>query len=463
MSLSLRLAIAFASATTLILCLVSALIDSQLTLQLRDKDETELRQTLGIQLGILRSLETERGPDLWQEEWAEHVQRDNRLRMRVLAPDGHVFSELPGADIPSAKFPAASGGREFARYEDRNGKEPAYYLLGTRQVQALPGRIWTVQGAFDLSHSRELLRQFRRRLLGVLVLAVALAAIVGWWVARTGLAPLREMSTAIAGIGADRLHARIGNPHWPSDLRALAENFDGLLGRLQDAFEQLSRFSSDLAHEFRTPITSLVAAASVMLARERTVPEYQETLGVMIEEGDRLSRMVAAMLFLARAENATETLHKDRIAARDALRELADTFGPSAEEHGVQIVVEGQATVLADAGLLRRALSNLISNSLRHTPRGGRIVLSARQLEKAVELGVADTGAGIAAEHLPHVFERFYRADLARSSGDSTGLGLSVVQSIIQLHGGEVAIRSEPGKGTNVTLLLPSGQQSPIL
>jgi two-component system heavy metal sensor histidine kinase CusS len=229
-----------------------------------------------------------------------------------------------------------------------------------------------------------------------------------------------------------------------------------MLARLERSFDQLSRFSSDLAHEFRSPINNLVAAASVTLGRARDVAEYENTLEVMVEEGSRLSRMVSGMLFLARADNAQQTIRREALSAREEFARLIAFFEVMADEQGIALRAEGDCHLMADAMLLRRALSNLLSNALRYTPRGGTVILRAAADGDACVISVVDDGCGIAPEHLPYLFDRFYRADPARSSTDSTGLGLAVVRSIAELHGGTVTVDSAPGKGAAFTLRLPS-------
>jgi two-component system heavy metal sensor histidine kinase CusS len=303
------------------------------------------------------------------------------------------------------------------------------------------------------------LRAYRTKLAGVIVLAIVLSAGAGWLLARRGLAPVRAISREIGRINAEKLHARIAGEAWPSDLRVLASTFDDMLARLEQSFAQLTRFSSDLAHEFRSPINNLVAAASVTLARARDPAEYQKTLEVVVEEGQRLSRMVSSMLFLARADNAGQHLHLERVALADEFRKLVDFYEIAADEQGVTLLAQGEGELVADPVLLRRALSNLLANALRYTPRGGIVRLSAVRERGAVAIAVNDDGKGIAAEHLPFLFDRFYRADAARSSADSTGLGLAVVRSIAELHGGKAEVASVLGKGSTFTLRFPTDQK----
>jgi two-component system heavy metal sensor histidine kinase CusS len=292
----------------------------------------------------------------------------------------------------------------------------------------------------------------------VVVSALLVALLAGWLLVWRGLAPLRAMSAQIADVNVERLHARIGKQPWPSDLQALAHSFDAMMIRLQAAFEQLSRFSSDLAHEFRSPITNLVAAASVMLSRERSAAEYQETLAIMVDEGERLARMVSSMLFLARADNARQAMTIEPVSIAQEFARLIDAFDAVAEEGGLTLQAHGEGVVMADAMLLRRALTNLVSNALAHTPRGGRIELRAQPDELGLSLSVRDTGVGIAEQHLPKLFDRFYRVDAARSSTESTGLGLAVVKSIAELHGASVHVHSVVGQGSEFTLRFPASR-----
>jgi two-component system heavy metal sensor histidine kinase CusS len=454
-SLGLRLTVFFSLAAGATLCAVAYLLYNELTHQLWEKDEADIRRTMNVQRTIVRALDEDGGPDRWEKEWAEHAQLGDNVALRVIAPDGSVYSEPRPLGIAPDQFPPPKAKGALKRHKMRVGGRPVHYVLVASPIETRPGRIWVVQGAFDVTRSQHILEDFRRQLVLVMGLAIVASSAVGWLLVRQGLSPLRAMSGEIAGIDAERLHARIGQRPWPSDLRVLAESFDAMLDRLEAAFVQLSRFSSDLAHEFRSPITNLVAAASVMLSRERSVAEYQDTLGVIVEEGDRLSRMVSSMLFLARADNAKQALHKEPLSALQQLTKVAEVYEALAEERGVRIAVEGDATVLADPMLFVRALSNLVANALNHTPPGGTITLAASSRPEGAEIVVADTGSGIEPQHLPHIFDRFYRADAARSSNESTGLGLAVVKSIAELHGGQVRVQSEVGKGSRFTLWWP--------
>lgn len=212
-----------------------------------------------------------------------------------------------------------------------------------------------------------------------------------------------------------------------------------------------------LAHELRTPINNLIGEAEVALSKDRTPEEYRQILGSSLEEYARLSRMMENLLFLAQAEKAQLSIERSLIEGRKEMEAVREFYEALAEEQGVEVVCQGNAELMADLVLFRQGLSNLVSNALCFTPRKGRILLSIRHGEDQwVEVKVSDTGSGIGPEHLPRLFDRFYRVDPARSRKTSgMGLGLSIVRSIMEIHHGTVAIQSEPGKGTAVTLRFP--------
>ena len=245
----------------------------------------------------------------------------------------------------------------------------------------------------------------------------------------------------------------------PLEIAGLVEAFNAMLDRLDDSFRRLSDFSSDLAHELRTPVNGLLGHAQVALSRPRTAAQYRAALESVVEEGERIARLTRDMLFLARADDAAARLARERLDLRAEVEAVGAYFDPLAQERGVRFACEGAAEVRAERGLARRAIGNLLSNALRHTPRGATIRAAIRPGEDgAVALEVSNPGPGIPAEHLPRIFERFYRVERAggEPSGGS-GLGLAIVKSIMQLHGGSVQARSVPGGWTTIRLEFPRG------
>jgi two-component system heavy metal sensor histidine kinase CusS len=208
----------------------------------------------------------------------------------------------------------------------------------------------------------------------------------------------------------------------------------------------------------RTPIQNLRGEIEVALGKARTPEEYREVLGSALEECGRLARMIDSLLFLARAENPKTQLHRDRIDVAGELRALRDFYEGSAAEKNARLELHASAELSAelDRALIQRAVGNLIENALAHTPSGGCVTLSAREQNNELIIEVADTGPGITAEHLPYLFDRFYRADRSRTqSTGGVGLGLAIVKGIAELHGGAAEVESTPGKGTTMRLRLP--------
>jgi two-component system heavy metal sensor histidine kinase CusS len=228
-----------------------------------------------------------------------------------------------------------------------------------------------------------------------------------------------------------------------------------MLDRLEDSFTRLSQFSADLAHELRTPIGNMLGEAQVALTRERSSEEYRSIIESTAAECERLSGIIDNLLFLARAESAEQQVERSLFNGRAALENVASFYQTAAEDRHVRIECSGEGQIFADPALFNRAVGNLIDNALRFTTDGGNIHVSIGARGGGTEVSVRDTGSGIAPEHLPRVFDRFYRGDASRSSA-GTGLGLALVKSIVGLHEGSARLESELGHGTTVTLTFPN-------
>ena len=230
-----------------------------------------------------------------------------------------------------------------------------------------------------------------------------------------------------------------------------------MLERLEDAFQRLSDFSADLAHELRTPVSNLMMQTQVALSLPRDADHYRAILESNSEEYERLARMISDMLLLAKAENGLVLVHEEFVDLAHEVRQLFDFYELSADEKHIGLQVRGEGTLHGDRLMLRRALGNLISNALRHTPVRGTICVEINQDGAQLRIQVQNTGEPIAAAHLARFFERFYRADPARQrdAGEGTGLGLSITQAIVRAHGGEVSAASSDGM-TNFSLFFPN-------
>ena len=265
-------------------------------------------------------------------------------------------------------------------------------------------------------------------------------------------------------ITSTNLRERIRAEGYPSELACLAETFNAMLVRLEESFEQISRFTADIAHDLRTPVNNIRGEAEVALARARTVEEYRDVLESSLEEAIRLSDLIGDLLFLARAESPLTDLRRQPVNVGELLSAVREYYETTASNCGISLIAtagEEAMTAPLDRPLMLRAVSNLVSNAIAHTSRGGSVTLEAFAADAQIAIQVSDTGAGIPTEALPRVFDRFFRVDPSRSrnSGGAvsggTGLGLAIVQSIMTLHGGSAAITSQLGRGTRVTLRVP--------
>jgi two-component system heavy metal sensor histidine kinase CusS len=274
-------------------------------------------------------------------------------------------------------------------------------------------------------------------------------------VAKRGLRPLETMTGSLMRVGPTRLHERVPPAEWPRELQPVAIAFDDMLDRLEDSFTRLSQFSADLAHELRTPLANIRGEAEVALNQLRSPNEYEAVLESIVAECARLSGIIDNLLFLARAEAAESQVRLSVFDGRSAIDKIATYNEAIAEERHLSIHCAGAGQVDADPILFGRAVSNLVDNAVRFTPEGGEITISIKSDPEGAQISVGDTGCGIPKEHLSRIFDRFYRVDFSRSS-EGTGLGLALVKSIIDLHGGSVSVKSETGRGTVVTLRFPS-------
>jgi two-component system heavy metal sensor histidine kinase CusS len=294
----------------------------------------------------------------------------------------------------------------------------------------------------------------------MLALAMALAALatagLGWIATRRGLIPLHRVAEMAASISAERLGTRLQSNAVPAELSALVAAFNAMLARLDQAFQRLSDFSSDIAHELRTPVSNLMTQTQVALSRARDADEYRDILHSNLEEYERLARMIGDMLFLAKADNRLIVPKRETVDLQQEVARLMEFHEVLASDRGIRLAAMGAVVVAGDRLMLQRAISNLLSNAIRHTPAGGTVSITLAPDQGGAIIAVENPGAGIAPEHLPHLFDRFYRVDPARREGaeENSGLGLAIAKSIIEAHGGRVSAASSEGR-TRFELRLP--------
>ncbi|EON20560.1 signal transduction histidine kinase [Cupriavidus sp. GA3-3] len=453
-SLTTRLALAYGLATAVILASVAAYLSGALSAQLEGRDESELVGEVLLVRHLLREVRSEAEIRADTHRFADIAMGHEGLILVVRSRQGEPLVTLnprnesvpPLRVLPATTQPEKS---MLQTWYPKNG-------VPSRGIAAL-GQLGDSDKAVEIVVLRDagyrvaLIRDYRHQVLWATLCGAAVAAGLGFVLARRGLRPLRRMAADAAAVTTSRLATRLDVGSAPAELRELAAALNDMLARLQDSFSRLSEFSADLAHDFRTPISNLIGQTQVTLAQSRGVAEYEALLESNLEEYERLARMIENMLFLARADHAQVALGIRTLDAREELDKMAEYFEAVAADREVALTVTGTAMVQADQTLLRRAVTNLLDNALRHAPAGSTVRLDVERAPAPVSgtacIRVTNAGPAIPPETLPHIFGRFYRADPSRrNSAASTGLGLAIVDTIMRLHGGSVTVRSVEGE-----------------
>ncbi|MGE8409469.1 MAG: heavy metal sensor histidine kinase [Pseudomonas sp.] len=446
-ALSVRLALMFALVSMLLMGAIGLYLYQSLQKEIAWRDDQALLGRLQRMQALINesdSIETLRGrPKLYENMLGN---RDNLLW--IVDDAGTVLIEINPAHMAVPDLPAAP----VARLGDGHYADPV--RLAWLDVVS-GGRHLTLIAARLLVEREQMLGAYRLTLWLALSVGALFAFALGWWVSQRGLRPVRQLAARAAAIDVQHLHVRLDDLTELSELRVLGNALDHMLARLEDGFAQLSRFSEDLAHEMRTPLSNLMGHTQQSLRHARTVEEYQNLLVSNQEEYERLARMIDSMLFLARTEQSHISLKPERIDLPELSAQLCEYFEGVAQERDLQLVDQTRGELVADPILIRRALANLVANALRHATPGTAVTIASALRENRLELSVHNLGEPIAAEHLPHLFERFYRCDPSRNQpDDSGGLGLAIVRSIMHVHGGRVSVASAE-TGTRFCLEFP--------
>jgi two-component system heavy metal sensor histidine kinase CusS len=457
--LSLALRVALASTVFGLLILAASILVGYwvLSVQLEARSTADLlakRDSVVRVLSQLASLDDvamshDRFSDLLVAQADVHVALADPRRATVLAS----FSTL--ADQSIGKLDAAAIDGAPVPWQPGAHSRMLGIRADTPLTDATPVRLYV---SLDTHHDQRLLRGFlRASLLGtpVLLAAIALGA---WLIVRTGLAPLRRFRRLAASIEARSLGRRVSETGLPRELGELAHELNAMLERIDAGYRKLEAFSADLAHELRTPVATLLGRSQVALSQPRRPEELRDVLVGNIDELERVSQLIADMLFIARADHGPALLQQEAVALRQEVLRVVDYLSLLSEEKDVTVQVRGAATIHADPLLVQRALTNLLSNAVRHAFPGTPIAIDiALRRDAGIVVSVQNVGEVIAPEHLERIFDRFYRIDASRARlSGGTGLGLSIVRSIMEVHGGTVRASSDPATGrTAFELVFP--------
>jgi heavy metal sensor kinase len=380
--------------------------------------------------------------------------------LEVRVPDGAVLyrnERLGSRSLGGMPFPGEGVGG-YSNREERLSDGTRVRMVSRRH--SIDGHPTLIRLAYSEEHLWLHLEELLAASLLALPLTLAVAAFAGYALARRALAPLEQMALRAEQITSERLDERLPTDNVDGELGQLARAFNSTLARLEQSFEQLRRFTSDASHELRTPLTAMRSVGEVGLQKDGSREEYRDIIGSMLEEGNRLTRLVDSLLTISRADAGAIQFHPSVFSVLELAREAAALLEVLMEEKSLKLTLSGDETaaVKGDRLFLRQSLVNIIHNAVKYSPARGTISVNVR-LDGAgrVMIEIADDGPGIPPEHLTSVFDRFYRVDKSRTRNEGgAGLGLSIANWAVQAHGGEIGLDSAPGAGCTFRIFLPA-------
>lgn len=460
-SIRARLTAWFAAVLGLVLVVLSAATWWVLRDSVHDTIDQALADRVAAISRFLNAPGTSQSFEELREDLREYVALDpgwNLIRIR----DGHgaqlyrsdSFDAGAAADAPGPPAPA------IGTYRDLVMRGQPVRML-TQRI-SVGGQPYSVDVAWPIGELQEALNEFRWTALLIIPCGIIAAAIGGYWISRRALAPVDQIASAARAITARQLGRRLEVPATGDELQRLSETLNDMLARLETAFAETARFTADASHELRTPVSLIRTTAEVALRRPRSAEEYREALNGILRESERTSGLVQDLLTLTRADAGADDWTPGRVDLRALIGGLREKVAAMCESRGLTLCLDvpGQpVSVEGEQAALGRLIVILVDNAAKYTPAPGDVRVTLRETGDGAEIEVADTGIGIGAEDLPRVFDRFYRADRARSrDSGGAGLGLSIARWIVDRHRGSITIASAPGTGTRVRVALPRSE-----
>ncbi|QCR36631.1 heavy metal sensor histidine kinase [Nissabacter sp. SGAir0207] len=457
-SLTLRSTLLFALVASLVLSAVGVWLYSEMAQQLARRSEYQVIGRVQYFRHLLADdfllSQLRHNPGLF-----ENMLGNEHDILRFKLHDGETLVDVNSARLvlpPVAALPASQPLTLAAAHASETpAGVPLRYVVA--QVRLMDGRLLEITAAHVMTNEQHLLAAFRWSLVGAVAVAFLLIALLGYLVLRRGLRPLRRLAREVAAIHPASLSTRLDEAGMPRELHLMTGALNAMLARLAEGYQRLTQFSADLAHEIRTPVNALMGHCQVALYQPRSVAEYQTLLESNMEELERISRMVENILFLARASHAQALPTPAALSLAQEAQRICDYFEGLAAERDMTLQWRGAGEIRADGLMVQRALSNLVANAIRYG-EAGEILLTIEPQAGGVALHVDNPGAPIPPAQQARLFDRFYRADAARSDGHANGLGLAIVRAIMDLHHGHVTTDCrQPGR-VRFTLWFPSGE-----
>ena len=418
--------------------------------------DQDLRQRLeGVQRFMQRAV-----PNFSEDDLAYEIREHSGLR-----PGGGDLLQVSDAEgtwvfrsvsIRNYDLPQPIGDLGAPRYETKTVNGALLRIVSAKA--GVPGRMYGVQLAAPLDDVFDVLQRLRWLLLLSIPLVLILATFGGYWMSRRALAPVDAMTSTARSISEHSLSRRLENLDTADELQRLAETFNQMMDRLEGAFKRITQFTADASHELRTPTALIRTVAELSLRRDRDSAEYREALSQVLEEAQRMGILIESLMTLARMDSGAESLNYTTVDLASLLREASSASQPLAAAKQIHLerdIPNEAILVNGDPDVLRRLFLILIDNAVKYTPLSGRVSITLKTSGSDVIVQVRDTGIGISNQDLPFIFERFYRADKARSRESGAGLGLSIARWIANAHRASVHVDSRAGEGSTFEVRLP--------
>ena len=483
-----RLTLSYAVLFTVLLGFIALLFRERLTTALDQQTEDKVEAEWRALKGYMRIERDHEYGDRFTAAWyydlddpdETTIVLDTRKVYMVADQDGNVIPDWKtkqpavstayedmGIDRPAdirARLQAALAGpkpNSFFWLERKTSRgEPVKVRWGVVYAEGHGAPFYAAIGSSYADNAR-VLREYTWIYAGVIPAALILGSLLGYYMAGSALTPVREVARAAQRISGSNLSLRIPTRDAGDELDYLILTFNRMIERLEAGFEQMRQFSTDVSHELRTPITAIRGQLEVALFTAQTTDQYREAMFNALQDIDRLSQIVRALLLLSQAESGQLVLQKSSLNLCEVAGDLVEQFQIPAEAAGVRLLADlpGRCSASVDRVQIERLITNLLSNALKFTPEGGQVKLAVAAEPGGVRMTVEDTGRGIAPQHLPHIFDRFYRVPgkgTAPAPDQGLGLGLSFVAWIVKAHRGTIDVDSTPGQGTKFTIHLPS-------
>lgn len=437
-AISLRISLIFTLFTALILLIMGIVIHQLVMHHFEAQDRGLLEGKVALIENILQQM-PDNQPILIQQ-LNDALVGHHGLMVQIERPIGNSLLATVAAKVPDQSI---SNGQMPPLIEWQIHQQNYRGIIIIHPQTALTKSDRIVVGVETTEHT-DFLNEFRQQLLVIGGIGTACLMILGWFAAWRGLRPAKSMAQVAEGISAQHLTGRLDADHAPTELKPLATAFNDMLDRLESAVGRLTDFSSDLAHELRTPINNLMTQTQVCLSKPRDILAYKDVLFSNLEEYERLARMISDMLFLAKADHGLTLPYLQKVDLRHEVVALFEFYDALAADKNIKLSVFGSASMRGDQLMLRRALSNLISNAIRHGKEHSRVTVQMSEHEESIAITIENEAATLSLEQVSRLFDRFYRTDTSRQRTDEgTGLGLAITKSIVQAHGGKIQAFSD--------------------